>query len=1075
MKFKINKKRKTLKINEIKIKSKKTRGRRKSKRNIEQSLRFLGVNAAGLGSKVMTFRKVIQELSPAVFFVEETKFKNEGNLKFEKYHVFERIRKNRDGGGLALGCLKELQPVWVREGEGLVEALSVEIFVKNLKIRCCAAYGFQESEKVENKENFWKYLDEEVHFAAITNAGFVLQFDGNLWAGSDIISGDPRIQNRNGKMFKSFLERHPHLTIVNSLPVCEGKITRRRSRDGLLEESILDFFVVCSRILPYVKKMVIDENKKSILTNYKTAKGTEHTCDKCKEKSKGRKFIKVHKRCHTNPKPNICKRCGKMFFNVSKATDSDHNTEYMDLDLKIENFKPKREEFFNFKDTKGQEIFKRITSSTSDFSKCFQNESLLSKQINNWLQVLQSYSRKAFKKIRLKPMRTKPIKKELADLIDKRNKVVKSDENKDTLEALNCKIADMEAQENRNKLQKHFNEFSDNPDNINLTKMWKLLNKILPKVGNEVPTAKKNHRGKLVSGAKNLKILMLKEYTQRLRNRPVRPDLELLRNRKNKIFNLKMKLAKRNVSHEFTMKNLEKALSKLQNNKSRDSLGYINEIFKPETIGNDLKSSLLKMFNLLKKKKLIAKFMNFANVTTVPKKGSKLILQNERGIFRVPVIRSIMMRMIYDKKYPEIDKLLSDCQMGGRKRKGCKNNIFILNGIIHEVLSSKKMKPLLLQFYDYSQMFDSINLKEAISDLYNTGVNDDNLALIHQANDQIHMAVKTSYGLSERQTIHNSVLQGDTWGSLLASIQVEKIGQECLKEGYFYLYKNVLPVGFLGLVDDVVGITEAGCKAQMLNSFINIKSAEKTLQFGVTKCKSILVGKNKQDIPNNSLVVDNWKITHEENLNTGDTDLVEEYQGKIEIEQVEEYKYLGFVISSTGDNMANIRKIRNKSIGVIKKILSKLDSLNLRKYFYECSLLFMNTMLRGSILYSCEMYYNLKEAEIRQLERIEENYLRRIFNTSRGCPISQLYLEMGQYPARFEIVKMRLLYLKYILEQPEESLLKKLYNLQKSNPTRGDWASTCQEDLERLRLTLSHQEIKEMTKSKFTNIIKENI
>merc|ERR1712208_60696 len=97
------------------------------------------------------------------------------------------------------------------------------------------------------------------------------------------------------------------------------------------------------------------------------------------------------------------------------------------------------------------------------------------------------------------------------------------------------------------------------------------------------------------------------------------------------------------------------------------------------------------------------------------------------------------------------------------------------------------------------------------------------------------------------------------------------------------------------------------------------------------------------------------------------------------------------------------------------------------------------------------------------------------FNTSKGCPISQLYLEIGQYPAKFEIIKMRLLYLKYILEQPEESLLKKLYNLQRSNPTRGDWASTCQEDQKRLELTLSQQEIKEMTKSKFSNIIKENI
>ena len=113
--------------------------------------------------------------------------------------------------------------------------------MKNLKIRCCVAYGFQESEKVENKEKFWKYLDEEVNLASMTDAGFILQFDGNLWAGPDIIPGDQRMQNRNGKLFKNFLERHPQLTVVNSLPICKGKITRSRFRDGELEESILDF------------------------------------------------------------------------------------------------------------------------------------------------------------------------------------------------------------------------------------------------------------------------------------------------------------------------------------------------------------------------------------------------------------------------------------------------------------------------------------------------------------------------------------------------------------------------------------------------------------------------------------------------------------------------------------------------------------------------------------------------------------------------------------------------------------------------------------------------------------------
>ena len=91
------------------------------------------------------------------------------------------------------------------------------------------------------------------------------------------------------------------------------------------------------------------------------------------------------------------------------------------------------------------------------------------------------------------------------------------------------------------------------------------------------------------------------------------------------------------------------------------------------------------MMNKLKKQKLIPKMMNKVNVTTVPKKGSRLLLTNERGIFRASIIRCILMRLIYNTKYSKIDQNISDCQMGAGKGKGCKNNIFIINGIIHEV------------------------------------------------------------------------------------------------------------------------------------------------------------------------------------------------------------------------------------------------------------------------------------------------------------------------------------------------------------------------------------------------------
>ena len=61
----------------------------------------------------------------------------------ENYIIYELVRQGRDGGGLALGCDKDLHPAWVREGDDKVEALSVEIFLKKMKIRCCVAYGCQ--------------------------------------------------------------------------------------------------------------------------------------------------------------------------------------------------------------------------------------------------------------------------------------------------------------------------------------------------------------------------------------------------------------------------------------------------------------------------------------------------------------------------------------------------------------------------------------------------------------------------------------------------------------------------------------------------------------------------------------------------------------------------------------------------------------------------------------------------------------------------------------------------------------------------------------------------------------------
>ena len=108
-----------------------------------------------------------------------------------------------------------------------------------------------------------------------------------------------------------------------------------------------------------------------------------------------------------------------------------------------------------------------------------------------------------------------------------------------------------------------------------------------------LPSAKKSHRGKIISSKNDIKKLLANEYKIRLRARSYRNDLVYTRLRKLKLFNLKLTLAKENRSQLWTMKELERALKDLKMNKSRDSEGLVNEIFKNDVIGTNLKKSLL--------------------------------------------------------------------------------------------------------------------------------------------------------------------------------------------------------------------------------------------------------------------------------------------------------------------------------------------------------------------------------------------------------------------------------------------------------------------------------------------------
>ena len=103
-------------------------------------------------------------------------------------------------------------------------------------------------------------------------------------------------------------------------------------------------------------------------------------------------------------------------------------------------------------------------------------------------------------------------------------------------------------------------------------------------------------------------------------------------------------------------------------------------------------------------------------------------------------------------------------------------------------------------------MFGRMNLGEALSDLFDSGIEDDTLHLLYSANKNVEVKVKTSFGLTEEMVLDEVVLQGEVWGPSLASNQVDMFGKEMLEKefSFVYRYKGYIPVPLLGLIDDTI-------------------------------------------------------------------------------------------------------------------------------------------------------------------------------------------------------------------------------------------------------------------------------
>jgi hypothetical protein len=135
-------------------------------------------------------------------------------------------------------------------------------------------------------------------------------------------------------------------------------------------------------------------------------------------------------------------------------------------------------------------------------------------------------------------------------------------------------------------------------------------------------------------------------------------------------------------------------------------------------------------------------------------------------------------KLVYGDIYDVVDGNMSDSNVGGRRGRNIRDNLFIINGVINYAI--KENIEIDINLYEIAKCFDAMWYQETMNDMWDVGVQDDKFALMAKMNQKCNIAVKTPAGISERFIATEIEMQGTVVGPIKACVQVGTMGRDCL-------------------------------------------------------------------------------------------------------------------------------------------------------------------------------------------------------------------------------------------------------------------------------------------------------
>ena len=389
---------------------------------------------------------------------------------------------------------------------------------------------------------------------------------------------------------------------------------------------------------------------------------------------------------------------------------------------------------------------------------------------------------------------------------------------------------------------------------------------------------------------------------------------------------------------------------------------------------------ILKLFNSILNSGNVLPEWIISYIVPIHKGGTKSDPSNYRGISLLSCLGKIFLPILNKRltKFSIDEGLLSETQLGFKKGNRCSDAQLIIHNLIDKYCH-KYGKKIYSCFIDLSKAFDTVPRDILLMKLRDVGVTGKFFNIIRNiyTNDQAYLKIDGK--ITTPFPISQGVRQGCPLSPLLFNIFMAGLAKS-LSATDLGLKLESKKINSLFWADDIVLVTESSSELEKLLKLVSEYCNANKLTINCKKTKCLIFNKT-------------GRLCREKITMNG-----------TQLDNVREYKYLGFVFTPSGEIRTGLQDLRDRAFKSFQALKNKMgDSFNRD---IETALNLYDSMIKPILTYASDFWGCMKLPKNNNpIEIMQMKIYKQILGVHKQTTNLGVLLELGKSTLDIECIK----------------------------------------------------------------------